>query len=256
MNSLPEMYDVMTASAHKKANLPWPAKIMMGMAGGAAIAFGYMAMLHATAAMTAANNPFAGIIGASIFPVGLIIIILMGQELATGSMFMISFGALQKQYSVLHYLTQVVIITLLNLVGAFLVAFFLGHVTGIFSHDIYKTVLDNTAIAKLHYTPLETFFSGIGCNILVSAGVFIGLGAKDAAGKVLGLWFPIMAFIAIGFQHVVANMFLLPSAWLNGAISFGEMWPNLGVVFLGNVVGGLVVAFTYFVYFKSMKISK
>lgn len=60
----------------------------------------------------------------------------------------------------------------------------------------------------------KVLISAIGCNWLVCLAVWLSFGAQDAAGKILGIWFPIMAFVAIGFQHVVANMFVIPAAIL------------------------------------------
>ena len=70
------------------------------------------------------------------------------------------------------------------------------------------------------------------------------------SGKILGIWFPTMAFVAIGFQHVVANMFLIPAAIFAGYFSWGAYLLNFIPVFLGNAVGGVVfVAGAYWVVY-------
>jgi formate/nitrite transporter FocA (FNT family) len=70
-------------------------------------------------------------------------------------------------------------------------------------------------------------------------------------GKVIGMWFPVMAFVAIGFQHVVANMFIIPAAIFAGALTWSQYLPNFVAVFLGNAVGGAVfVGLMYFLAYR------
>ena len=85
---------------------------------------------------------------------------------------------------------------------------------------------------------LQAFLSGIGRNWLVALAVWLSYGSDQMSGKILGIWFPTMAFVAIGFQHVVANMFLIPAAIFEGYYSWGEYFINFIPVWLGNFVGG------------------
>jgi formate/nitrite transporter len=124
---------------------------------------------------------------------------------------------------------------------------------------------------------VSLFFSGIGCNFIVCLAVLLAMTAQDAIGKILAIWFPIMSFVVIGFEHCVANMYFLPAgkllvdsfpglvakvgadgkAWnpllqANGGISWYDVivW-NLIPVTLGNIVGAIVViAATYHYCFK------
>ncbi|KPZ07720.1 Formate transporter [Pseudomonas amygdali pv. ulmi] len=70
--------------------------------------------------------------------------------------------------------------------------------------------------------------------------VWLSYASKDVIGKVVGMWFPVMAFVAIGFQHIVANMFVIPAAIFAGALSWAQFGDNFVPVFLGNAVGGAV----------------
>ena len=88
----------------------------------------------------------------------------------------------------------------------------------------------------------------MGCNWLVCLAVWMALAAEDVAGKVLAIFFPIMAFVAMGFDHVVANMFFLPAAIFAGVdgIGWGDALHNWVFAFLGNLVGAaLFVAGSY-----------
>ena len=107
--------------------------------------------------------------------------------------------------------------------------------------------------SKVYLTFWQVFFSAVGCNWLVGMAVWLNFAAKDVGSKMFGVWFPIMTFVAIGFQHLVANMFAIPAAMFEGAnISVLQFIQNMGTVFLGNFVGAvtLVSAFYTFAYKK------
>jgi formate/nitrite transporter FocA (FNT family) len=70
------------------------------------------------------------------------------------------------------------------------------------------------------------FFRAIGCNWLVCLAVYLAIASDDIIGKILGIWFPIMAFVAIGFEHVVANMFFIPVGIFLGAVSWTQFFMN------------------------------
>ena len=96
-------------------------------------------------------------------------------------------------------------------------------------------------------------FSGVGCNWLVGMGAWLSFCAKDVSGKIIGTWFPIMTFVAVGFQHVVANMFVIPAAMFGGAdITIMQFINNMFVIFLGNFLGGaILVAGLYTIAYKN-----
>ena len=103
---------------------------------------------------------------------------------------------------------------------------------------------------RISYGFLQAFISGIGCNWLVALAVWLSYASDTMSGKVLGIWFPTMAFVAIGFQHVVANMFLIPAAIFEGHYSWGQYVMNFIPVWLGNLTGGaLFVAAAYWVVY-------
>jgi|SRR5699024_1150276 len=87
---------------------------------------------------------------------------------------------------------------------------------------------------------MQAFVSGVGCNWLVCLAVWMNFSAEDVAGKIFGIWFPIMAFVAIGFQHVVANMFVKSAAIFAGEFTWLQFLENTVAVFLGNAVGGAI----------------
>ena len=103
-------------------------------------------------------------------------------------------------------------------------------------------------------TWVQCFLRGIGCNWLVCLAVYLANAAEDVVGKFFGIWFPIMAFVCIGFEHSVANMFFIPlSIFLGAEVTWAQFFiNNLIPVTLGNIVGAAVfVACAYwFVYLR------
>ena len=94
----------------------------------------------------------------------------------------------------------------------------------------------------------------MGCNWLVCLAIWLSYGADDVTGKILGIWFPIMAFVAIGFQHVVANMFIIPAAIFAGHFTWVDFIANIIPTFIGNMIGGAV--FVGIIYFSSYNRNK
>ena len=118
------------------------------------------------------------------------------------------------------------------------------------------------ARSKIALDPVSAFARGILCNVLVCLAVWLCMGARSVADKILAIVFPITAFVACGFEHSVANMFFLP---LGIALAAGGSAPlsvmgavsNLVLVTLGNIIGGTVlVALVYwFVYLRTEPVS-
>ncbi len=114
-----------------------------------------------------------------------------------------------------------------------------------------------TAIATLKgetETGFQIFLRAVGCNWLVCLAVWMAMGADDIGGKVLAIFFPIMGFVAMGFDHVVANMFFLPVAVFADVpgLGWGDVLHNLVLAFAGNLVGAavFVAGFYWYIYLR------
>ena len=96
----------------------------------------------------------------------------------------------------------------------------------------------------------QIFLRALGCNWLICLAVWVAMTAQDTGGKILGIFFPIMAFVAIGFDHVVANMFFLPAAIFAEVpgISWGDALYNWAFAFLGNFAGAAIFVSTAYWY--------
>jgi len=236
--------DILATSADKgfaKALNATDRLAALGFLGGAFISVGYLAYVRIVAAMPHELLGLGKLLGAAVFPVGLVCILLSGGELITGNMMALPVAWLKRRISLRQWARNWAIVTVTNVLGAFFVAWFFGHYVGLTEGAAFAETLA-IARGKVDAGFGQALVSGIGCNWLVCMGVWLCYGADTFSGKVLGTWFPVMVFVAIGFQHVVANMFIIPAAiWGGGDISWAQFGENMVSVYLGNVLGGAIM---------------
>ncbi|MFP4977675.1 formate/nitrite transporter family protein [Paenibacillus sp. CN-4] len=245
-NKPQQIAEVTVENGIKKAHNPLSTVLTLGFLGGAFIALGFLLDIRVIAGAPEEWGSIANFIGAAVFPVGLILVLLAGGELLTGNMMAVPLAFMNRKISIGEVIKNLVLITLSNLAGALFVAYFFGHVVGLTADGVYLDKVVEMAGHKLEADFFPAFVSGIGCNWLVALAVWLSYGADNFSGKILGIWFPTMAFVAIGFQHVVANMFLIPAAIFEGHYSWSEYAMNFIPVWLGNLTGGaLFVAGAY-----------
>ncbi|MDR2190794.1 MAG: formate/nitrite transporter family protein [Candidatus Peribacteria bacterium] len=188
-----------------------------------------------------------------------------GAELFTGDALMIT-ACLERKISFRKWLQQLGIIWISNALGALVLVGLLvvaGRHT--FNAGSIAEFLLQCAVKKLHYGRWQAFSLGILCNILVCLGVWLAWAGKRAVDKIMGIIFPVTAFVACGFEHCVANMFYLPFAyvlkWLGYQvegiidITIDKMFfQNFLPVTLGNLIGGAVfVGLLYWIVYHHQK---
>ncbi|MBR3236613.1 formate/nitrite transporter family protein [Candidatus Saccharibacteria bacterium] len=240
------------ATGKAKANLSAFQMLLLGAFAGAFIA---LAGVGATF-----GNVYGGkIVGALIFPVGLIMVVIAGSELFTGNNLMIT-ALLKKEITLKQLLKNWCLVFLGNFLGALIVTLLVVF-SGLFD-SISDTVIA-TATAKSNLGFLEALFRGILCNFLVCIAVWMSFGAETISGKILAIFGPIMLFVLCGFEHSVANMFYGPAGLLvaakNGValenLNLGMfLINNLLPVTLGNIIGGAgLVSCGYYLTFLRKK---
>lgn len=238
-----EILELAVEAGVKKVKKSLAAKIILGFIGGAMISLGYLAYVRIAATVEGGLGSF---LGSCVFPVGLIVILLAGGELVTGNMMAVSASLINKKIKISQWFYNLLIITLANAVGAIFVAYFFGHLVGLTSAGAYLDEIKHLADGKVNATAVQCFVSGIGCNWFVGLSLWLCYGMKDGIGKVMAIWFPVMTFVVIGFQHSVANMFVIPAAIFEGYGTWLQFIGNVIPVFLGNLVGGgIFVALFY-----------
>lgn len=234
----------------KKAQNPVSSVLILSFLAGAFIALGFLLDIRVIASAPTEWGSLVNLIGAAVFPVGLILVLIGGGELLTGNMMAVPLATIARKLSAGNMLKNLTLVTIGNFLGALFVAYAFGHVLGLTAEGAYLTKVVDMAGHKLDDSFLQAFISGIGCNWLVALAVWLSYASDTMSGKVLGIWFPTMAFVAIGFQHVVANMFLIPAAIFEGHYSWGQYIMNFIPVWLGNLTGGaLFVAVAYWMVY-------
>jgi len=245
---------VSRAVSVKKATASLASTLILGILAGAYIGFG--AALATLVGHDAASKVGVGItqlLVGSAFSLGLILVVIAGAELFTGNNLMIS-GVLDRQLGPVRMLNRWALVYLANFVGSVLLAYVLFQAgTWKMADGAVGAKALAIANAKVNLSFSEAFFRGIACNWLVCLAVWMAFSAKDIAGKVLVIFFPIMAFVALGFEHCIANMYFVPmglflkstavaaSATNLGSLTWeGFLARNLLPVTLGNIVGGAV----------------
>ncbi|MCD5971335.1 formate/nitrite transporter family protein [Pseudomonas quasicaspiana] len=250
VNTPQQIAELTVEAGVKKAHLPMLSVLILGFLAGAFISLGFLLDIHVSTMIPAQWASFGNLLGAAVFPIGLILVILAGGELLTGNMMSLPMAMFAGRIKLSAVARNWLLVTVANLLGALFVAFFFGHLLGLTEGPfLAKTIAIATGKVNADFT--QAFISGIGCNWLVCLAVWLSYASKDVAGKILGIWFPVMAFVAIGFQHVVANMFLIPAAIFADALSWTQLVDNFVAVFLGNAVGGAVfVGLAYYVSYS------
>lgn len=252
----------------KKANLNFMNMFVLAVLAGAFISLG---ALFATITYTGAGAGLPYGVGRLLFGLtfglGLILVVLAGAELFTGNALItiawasgkVSFSALARNWAIVYFG---------NFVGSVLTAVlvFLANEQSAGGGAVGAMAL-SIANSKTQIAFLPAVASGILCNALVCLAVWLTLGARTSADKILAIIFPITAFVAAGFEHSVANMYFIPSglliktfdpmlaASLNldlHSLTIGGFISNLIPVTIGNIIGGgIMVALVYwFVYLR------
>ena len=259
----------------KKATMK-PSKVLASaFLAGAYISFGVFGSVAASYNLLA--NPATYGLGKAVaglmFPTGLILVLIAGADLFTGNI-LITLAALQKKVTWSRAFTNWALVWIGNLLGALVVS---GLVTlsGVFdwSSGLYGGVIVKNAIGKLSYDWIALIASGILCNWLVCATVWMTYAAKDVVGKVFTGFFGVFLFVCTGFEHSVANMGYLFSGLFNklnpmyleaahktvadtSVINIPNIFiNNLIPVTIGNILGGMIfIAFIYnFIFLKEDK---
>src|SRR3954467_2493752 len=222
-----------------------PAKaIVAGFLGGAYIAFGGLVAISVSSGLKPEIwGTLPTLFTGAVFALGLVLCVIAGSELLTGNMALVPLAALRGQAGWRAVTANFTWVLIGNLIGSLFVAYFLAVKSGVLPAELPLARLSAIAEGKAHTeTDWQIFLRAMGCNWLVCLAVWMALAAQDVGGKVLAIFFPIMAFVAMGFDHVVANMFFLPAAIFTGAgdITWGDTLHNWVFAGLGNLVGAAI----------------
>ena len=232
----------------RKAALPALPLATLSVLAGVFIALGAAAFTAALAGTPPGFGP-ARLLAGVVFSTGLILVIVAGAELFTGNALIVMAwvdglvrpSALFRNWA---YAFSG------NLAGALGVAALMA-LSGLLAGP-QGEVARGIAEAKQALGPLEAFTRGVLCNMLVCLAVWLTFAARSVTDKVLAIIFPISAFVLLGYEHSVANMYLIPAGWAAGSpVSLTGFLGNLVPVTLGNIAGGAGgVALTYWLAYR------
>jgi formate/nitrite transporter len=238
------------ASGINKAQLELLPLFTLGVLAGAFIAFGAAFYTLTVTGADAGLGP-TRMLGGVAFSLGLILVVVGGAELFTGNA-LIVMAVADGKVGVPALLRNWGVAYVGNLVGAVATAVMVWQ-SGILAMggDAVAATAVKIAEAKVALPAGEALVRGILCNVLVCLAVWLTFAAHTVAGKILAIIFPIAAFVALGFEHSIANMYFLPLGLLAGAkITVAGMIANLVPVTIGNIVGGgVLVGLVYWIVY-------
>lgn len=236
---------------------------MFGKAMLAGAMIGMGAAASSVAAHSVSNVGLARLAAAVVFPVGLMMVILLGAELFTGDC-LVAMSAFDGRLKMKNVIRILVVVYLGNFVGATLLALLISMSGQLdYSAGLLGAYTIKVAVGKVNISFVQGVVSGTLCNILVCAAVLMALCAKDITGKLLASFFTIMLFVTAGFEHCVANMYYITAGilamqnpeYLEVAMNtYGytmeqleqlNLWSyfitNLLPVTIGNIIGGVLL---------------
>ncbi len=258
MNTPGEIAKNYLAVGEGKTRLPLGRMFLLAVLAGLYIG---LAGLGASVASAGAGSAGAGrLLSACIFPAGLTMVLLAGSELFTGNC-LILIRVLEGRVPPAAMAKNLLVVYLGNFLGGLLAAAgaVYSHTFSLFGNGLAAGAV-STAAAKCSLSFGDAFLRGVFCNLLVCLAVWMAMAAKDAAGKVAALFFPIFLFVLCGFEHCIANMYYIPAGLLAlgepayaaaigeapAALTWGNfLLVNLLPVTLGNLLGGMALAAGY-----------
>ncbi|KAK0730969.1 Formate/nitrite transporter [Lasiosphaeris hirsuta] len=249
-----EAIELASRAGVKKGNMRLDKIFLSSVSAGCLLSFGAAVSLSTTTAPWFQENAPGLIrtISALVFPLGLVLIVLTGAELFTGNNLFTTIAVLHGRLSLGRMLVHWVVCFLGNLAGSLFVMAIICGYGGVFDSPPYKALVIKFVTAK-QVDPQwhQIFLRAIGCNWLVCLALYLGMQGKDLSSKIAGIWWPIFAFVAIGLDHVVANMFFIPLGIFLGTpnLTVGlYIWKGIIPAGIGNIIGGALFCAVYYYY--------
>lgn len=256
-----------------KTKLSISKMLLLGILAGMLIGFPSCVTNMSSYALTC--NSTVRMISGLLFAFGLGMVVLTGSELFTGNT-LITISVLDKKASLTGMLRNWIVVYIGNFIGSMLVAVICARFGWLNAGDAALAAFSmKVAVGKMTMPFANAFFMGVLCNILVTLGVLLALSAKDLTGRFMGAWAPVMFFVICGFNHSIADMtYCMLGLFAKGVPAYVAAAEGAGValnnltwgryfagnmvpVTLGNIVGGVFVAFVvWFSYLRKTDAKK
>ena len=253
-----EEFNKVAGAAKAKSDLLKNNKLgyfVSSMLAGIFVGMAIMLIFTIGGLLTAAESPATKIVMGISFGGALSLVVFAGSELFTGNNFVMAVGSLNKSLSWVDTIKVWIVSFIGNLVGSIL-AGYMFYLAGLAKGPVGEFIA-NTAATKMSLPAQELFFRGLFCNILVCLAVWCTFRCKDDVSKLIMIFWCLFIFITAGFEHSIANMTLLTIGLLSpgtAAVSITGYAYNIGVVTLGNMIGGIFfVAVPYYLISRKNK---
>ncbi|MBV7432489.1 formate transporter FocA [Dermabacteraceae bacterium P13264] len=267
----PAMAKTMEDGLYAKATKPFLDMFLLALTGGGFIALGFIYYVTSQQGMTGVPTGFAKVLGGMTFSVGLVLVIISGSDLFTGTTLTVM-PRMSGRITTAQMLKHWAVSYFGNLIGSLILAVLIL-LAGVYKSNkgAWGLVVMNVSNAKIHHTWLECVFLGLLANFAVCLAVWMAVSGRNTMDKVIAIMLPISLFVASGFEHSIANMFMLPMGlmikafggdafWTSDAVKAAgktiadydgltigsAIWNNIIPVTIGNIIGGAIFVGVYF----------
>lgn len=231
------------AGLKKSALLTSPVRLLLlSILAGAFIALGGALSVVVGSGMPSEVPGLQKLASGLMFPIGLVLVVVLGAELFTGNNALLIPGLMSRKISWGRLWAQWGAVYVGNFVGALFFAYVLFHLAGLDQTPYIGKAISGIAETKTSLSPLAIICKAIGANWCVCLAVWLALAGRTLVDKVVGCWIPVMAFVALGFEHCIANMFFIPAGMFAGAeVTLNDfVVGNLIWSTIGNIIGGAI----------------
>lgn len=227
----------------RKASLPVGKLFIQSLLAGAFIAFGGILSIivgYGFPEISASNPAMQRLMSGVMFPIGLILVVVLGAELFTGNNALLMPGLIKGRIGAGAVARNWTVVYIGNFAGCVAFAYVMVYLAGLTSAAPYHDAVIGMAQKKVALPWMVGMLRGIGANWCVCLAVWLALSGHNLLEKMAGCFFPVMAFVALSYEHCIANMFFIPLGMMEGAgISIGDFClKNLVPVTIGNILGG------------------
>ncbi|CAF3495336.1 unnamed protein product [Rotaria socialis] len=226
--------------------------IVKSFLAGVLLSFGGLFLLTVGAGSTPLRQNLGPsihkMIQAAVFPIGLVLVVMTGADLFTGNTMILIVSTLHRKTTWLNLIVSWTVSFFGNLAGCLFFQCILVYYAGLLSNDPYRSFSVQLAEVKGNIEWHQLFLRGIGGNWLVCLALWLATSARELHSKIIGIFLPIWLFVAVGYEHSIANMFTVQMGMMLGAdLSITKYILHVLIpVTLGNIIGGgFFVGFTY-----------
>lgn len=242
-HTIPETLRLAEQAGIVKARLTWLDLIVKSFLAGVFISLGAafdLVVAGGSPGLRDSNPAIVSLIAGFTFPVGFVIIINLNLELCTSNMFVMAYSTLRRRTTLYDLARNWIVSYVGNMAGCLFYAGVLCYWSDTLSTDDQKTWASSQAIGRVDVNWGYNVTRGIMCNWLVAIAFLLATDGRELVSKIYGIWIPIWAFATMGYQHSIANYFLVPIGMFYGAeFGIGKfIWASCIPVTIGNIIGG------------------